>query len=202
MDCGICFRQMDASDAMEMVCGHYFHSTCLDRWIMVCVQNNTAPTCPFCRSTRLVPVIRIDVPSILRSRHDSPPSEQQQQEQPEQPEQPEQQEQHGQPEENSLEMGSERTSSSINSYDDNKSTTSHDSSSNENDSEESFQSVTETEEPDIEMSDVTSTTSTSCPSNSLQDDDNEGMVNTPQSDNPDNEGNSSQRPFTLFTFPF
>jgi hypothetical protein len=65
MDCGICFKDVDTFDGIELDCKHCFHIMCLEKWKMTCVFNNVPASCPFCRSTKLIPVIHIDTKPIL-----------------------------------------------------------------------------------------------------------------------------------------
>lgn len=52
--CGICFENINTKSidiSIELVCGHWFHSKCVKSWFERCIDNNTQPSCPFCRQT-------------------------------------------------------------------------------------------------------------------------------------------------------
>ncbi|KAK8885007.1 hypothetical protein M9Y10_044135 [Tritrichomonas musculus] len=48
--CPICLREVEFNDCMMTSCEHFFHTECLKQWLSVCQHQNTATTCPVCRS--------------------------------------------------------------------------------------------------------------------------------------------------------
>ena len=50
--CGICLENINTkciNYSIELECKHWFHSKCVKLWSTKCIDNNTQPTCPFCR---------------------------------------------------------------------------------------------------------------------------------------------------------
>lgn len=52
--CAICFSCIPEKDEVRILpnCRHYFHVSCIDRWLLPCTVNNSA--CPLCRATVFV----------------------------------------------------------------------------------------------------------------------------------------------------
>jgi len=54
LECPVCFEEIGEADAAMRCCGtagraHYFHATCLSRWVNTCRGNWATATCPVCR---------------------------------------------------------------------------------------------------------------------------------------------------------
>lgn len=62
--CAICLGCIGEEDGVRILpsCRHYFHISCIDRWLLLCTANNSS--CPLCRVT----VISNGLPSTETSR--------------------------------------------------------------------------------------------------------------------------------------
>lgn len=52
--CVICIENINTKCidiSIELECGHWFHAKCVKPWCVKCLDNDTQPTCPFCRQT-------------------------------------------------------------------------------------------------------------------------------------------------------
>lgn len=64
--CGICLENINTKCidiSLELECRHWFHSKCVKSWCVKCFENNTEPTCPFCRqkiSNEYLDILGID----------------------------------------------------------------------------------------------------------------------------------------------
>jgi len=49
--CSICLGCIEEDDGVRILpnCRHYFHTSCIDRWLLPCTVNNSS--CPLCRAT-------------------------------------------------------------------------------------------------------------------------------------------------------
>lgn len=52
--CSICFSCILEEDEVRILpnCGHYFHISCIDRWLLPCTVNHSS--CPLCRAVVIV----------------------------------------------------------------------------------------------------------------------------------------------------
>ena len=48
MQCSICYDNLCIKKSTKTSCGHYFHTSCLNKWLSM---NNDIPSCPLCRET-------------------------------------------------------------------------------------------------------------------------------------------------------
>ena len=61
-DCSICMDILSKKSYINsaLVCGHVFHSSCIDEWL---IKNKSCPTCPICRHPVVCPVQQCSVQS-------------------------------------------------------------------------------------------------------------------------------------------
>jgi hypothetical protein len=53
IECGICLDSIELKHidfSTELDCGHLFHDKCLKKWCISCLDNDTEPNCPLCRT--------------------------------------------------------------------------------------------------------------------------------------------------------
>lgn len=50
LSCAVCLRSIVEEDGIRILpnCRHYFHTSCIDRWLLLCPTNSS---CPLCRAT-------------------------------------------------------------------------------------------------------------------------------------------------------
>ena len=59
-ECCICLKNMKARSKHELSCAHAFHRACILKWEKQCLKSkeNIDPTCPICRDTFSLDVLR------------------------------------------------------------------------------------------------------------------------------------------------
>lgn len=65
--CAICLGCIGEEDGVRILpsCRHYFHISCIDRWLLLCTANNSS--CPLCRVTVISNVIPSTETSTLQA---------------------------------------------------------------------------------------------------------------------------------------
>lgn len=54
LECAVCLRRLEDGSGVApraLTCGHAFHASCIDRWLLECRSRATCPVCRACAAT-------------------------------------------------------------------------------------------------------------------------------------------------------
>jgi hypothetical protein len=57
MECCICYTNINANEIDTLVCSHYFHTLCINNWIITQTKSNITPSCPICRCKTITDIV-------------------------------------------------------------------------------------------------------------------------------------------------